>query len=115
MNRISKGLPHQPIRTNQQYPLVKENLHLELRKTPESRPAEGHLQAANGTLYAWVNCQRNAIGSASLYVDRTPSSGYIDHIYVDQNSRRQGVASALISRLCEQLIKQGKTPRLLSR
>ena len=65
----------------------------------------------NGTLYKWVDNNR-IVASASLYHDRTPTSAYIDHVYVEPMYRRQGYASALVSKLCQRAVEQGNVPRL---
>ncbi|MBV7326902.1 GNAT family N-acetyltransferase [Chloroflexi bacterium TSY] len=66
----------------------------------------------NGTLYKWVDNRDRIVASASLYHDRTPTSAYIDHVYVAPMVRRQGYASALVSKLCECAVEQGRVPRL---
>ena len=66
----------------------------------------------NDALYIWIDTDDRVVASASLYMDRTPRSAYINHVYVEPIYRRRGYASALVGELCQRVLEQGKVPRL---
>lgn len=71
-----------------------------------------HADLQNGFLYKWIDDRDRIVASASIYYDRRPTSAYINHVYVEPVYRRQGYASALVGKLCEQALEQGRVPRL---
>ena len=66
----------------------------------------------DGALYIWVDSSNRIVASGSLYRAHTPTSSYINHVYVEPKHRRQGYASALVSKLCECAIESGSVPCL---
>ena len=66
----------------------------------------------NATIYTWTDDDNCVVASASLLEDLSPTSTYIDHVYVAPTHRRCGYASALVAQLCTRIREEGRTPRL---